>query len=178
MLIALLLYAAPLLGVLCTPVPYAPTAQAEPRPTVVYVVRHAEKLDPSARDSPLSAEGMERAEALALTLVKSGVQAIYATTLLRTQQTVAPLAERKDLTPVLLDPGATEELVRRIRTEHEGQVVLVAGHSNTVPGIVRALSGADIDGIPEERYDRLFKVTLAADAAATVEELRYGKPTP
>ena len=146
-------------------------------PATVILVRHAEKLDPMDRDSPLSPAGMERAEALADTLARTGVQVIHATTLQRTQQTVAPLAEREGLRPVLLDPGATEELVRLIRSGNEGQVVLVAGHNNTVPTIVRALSGADIGAIPENRYDRLFKVTIAGDAA-TVEELRYGKPTP
>jgi broad specificity phosphatase PhoE len=176
LLIERLLCVMPFLGLLCM-VQCAPPAHAKLRSTVVYVVRHAEKLDPADRDSPLSPAGMERAEALAGTLAQSGVQAIYATTLQRTQQTVAPLAEREGLVPVLLDPAATEELVRLIRNGNEGQVVLVAGHNNTVPTIVLALSGTAIDAIPEDRYDRLFKVSLAGDVA-TVEELRYGKPTP
>ncbi len=113
-----------------------------------------------------------------MTLSKAGVQRIYATLKLRTQQTVAPLAKELGLEPVLLDPNAVEELVARIKAEDSGRVVLVAGHSNTVPAIVKGLSGTEVDGIPEERFDRLFKVIIAPDGTATVEELRYGVPTP
>jgi len=156
----------------------APKAVVTERPTVVYVVRHAEKLDPADQNSPLSAAGHERAAALSTTLARSGVQRIYATTLQRTQQTVAPLATLLDIAPVVLEPGAVEDLVMRITSGDRGLVVLVAGHSNTVPRIVQGLSGIAVDGIPEERFDRLFKVMIPPDGAATVEELRYGAPTP
>ena len=156
----------------------APRAVAQETVTTVYVVRHAEKLDPSDPDSPLSPEGQVRARELAKTLARAGVQRIYATTKLRTQQTVAPLAEQRDLELVLLDPGAVDELVRRITTDDAGMVVVVAGHSNTVPNIVKGLSTVEVAGIPEERYDRLFKVVISADGKAKVEELRFGVPTP
>ncbi len=156
----------------------APRAMAQQPVTTIYVVRHAEKLDPSDGNSPISPVGQERARALDIKLAKSGVERIYATTLQRTQQTVAPLADRLGVQPVLLEPGATDELVARILADDRGMVVLVAGHSNTVPGIVKALSGIEVGGIPEDRFDRLFKVVLAADAEPTVEELRYGAPTP
>ena len=146
--------------------------------TTVYVVRHAEKLNPSDPDTPLSPEGQVRAHELAKTLARAGVQRIYATTKLRTQQTVAPLAELRGLEVVLLEPGAVDELVQRISTEDVNLVVVVAGHSNTVPNIVKGLSMVDVGGIPEERYDRLFKVVISADGKAKVEELRFGVPTP
>ncbi len=146
--------------------------------TTIYVVRHAEKLDPTDPDTPLSPAGEERAQALSSTLAKAGVQRVYATTRKRTQQTVAPLAALRRLEVEVLEPGAVEQLVARIKTEDVGRVVLVAGHNNTVPTIVQALSGKAIDGIPEERFDRLFKVTIAPDGATTLEELRYGAPTP
>lgn len=146
--------------------------------TVVFVVRHAEKLDPADGNSPISPAGEERAQELANTLGKSHVQRIYATSKLRTQQTVAPLAKKLGIEPVILEPGATGELVGRIKADAEAKVVLVCGHSNTVPDIVKALSGIAVDGIPEERFDRLFKLTIPADGKATVEEMRYGAPTP
>lgn len=156
----------------------APRVAAQSAVTTVYVVRHAEKLDPADGDSPISPVGEERAQALSVYLARAGVERIYATTLRRTQQTVAPLAARIDATPVVLDPFATEDLVRSIRTEDTGKVVLVAGHSNTIPGIIKALSGLEIDGIPEERFDRLYKVVLPPDGKNTVEELRFGVETP
>lgn len=144
--------------------------------TTIYVVRHAEKLDPADRDSPLSAVGESRAKALADRLAKAGVSRIYATTLIRTQQTVAPLARARSIEPELLEPFALDSLVTRIRTLDQGQVVLVAGHNNTVPVIVQRLSGVEVDGIPEDVYDRLYKVTIAPDGAASVEQLSYGEP--
>ena len=156
----------------------APRALAQETVTTVYVVRHAEKLNPSDPDTPLSPEGQVRAHELAKTLARAGVQRIYATTKLRTQQTVAPLAELRGLEVVLLEPGAVDELVQRISTEDVGLVVVVAGHSNTVPIIVKGLSMVAVGGIPEERYDRLFKVVISADGKAKVEELRFGVPTP
>ena len=146
--------------------------------TTVYIVRHAEKLDPANPDTPLSPDGEQRAQALAARLAKAGVQHIHVTSKLRTQQTAAPLATQLDLEPVIMEPGAVAELVAHIKAEDQGKVVLVVGHSNTVPDIVKALSGTDVGGIPEERFDRLFQVVIAPDGKSTVEELRFGAPTP
>ncbi len=145
--------------------------------TTVYVVRHAEKLT-SESDSPLSPAGEERAIALADRLTDAKVARIYATTKLRTQQTVRVLAKQLDLEPVLTEPGAVDELVARIKTEDMGKVVLVVGHNNTVPNIVKGLSGMEVEALPETRFDRLFRVTIAADGSGTVDEERYGAPTP
>jgi len=156
----------------------APRLAAQAPMTTVYVVRHAEKLEPANPDSPLSPAGEERARALAALLAKAGVTRIYATTKLRTQQTVAPLAAARGIAPVVLDPFATEDLVWRIRNEAKGEVVVVCGHSNTVPGIVNALCGQDIDGIPEEVFDRLFKVVITPEGGAALEQSRYGAAAP
>ncbi|MCB9184205.1 MAG: histidine phosphatase family protein [Flavobacteriales bacterium] len=153
----------------------APRSIAQSPMTTVYVVRHAEKLDPTDRDSPLSPEGEARARSLAERLDGAGVTRIYATTLVRTQQTVAPLARARGIDPVVLDPFALDSLVARIRTMDHGQVVLVAGHNNTVPGIVQRLTGQPVDGIPEEVYDRLYKVMIAPDGKATLEQMTYGE---
>lgn len=156
----------------------APRMVAQTPMTTVYVVRHAEKLEPANPDSPLSPEGEDRARALATLLANAGVTRIYATTKLRTQQTVAPLAAARRIEPVLLEPFATEDLVWRIRNEAKGEVVLVCGHSQSIPGIVNALCGQEIDGIPEEVFDRLYKVVITPEGGATLEQLSHGAPTP
>ena len=145
--------------------------------TTIYVVRHAEKLS-SDSDSPLSPAGEERAVALADRLTDAKVDRIYASTKLRTQQTVGVLAKQLGLEPVLLEPGAVDELVARINAEDRGKVVLVVGHNNTVPNIVKGLSGQEVEALPEACFDRLFRVTIAADGTATVNEEQYGAPTP
>lgn len=145
--------------------------------TTIYVVRHAEKLT-SDFDTPLSLAGEQRAQALAEKLAEGGVQRIYATTRQRTQQTVRPLAERLKLDVVVMEPNAIDSLVRRIKKEDAGHVVLVAGHNNTVPSIVQGLSGSAVDAIPENVFDRLYRVELPAKGSATVTLLHYGAPTP
>lgn len=151
---------------------------AQNSPTTIYVVRHAEKLDASDPESLLSPAGEARADALANRLRDEGVERIYATIKARTQQTVAPLAVERDLEIIALLPDAIEDLVQFIQADDVGKVVVVCGHSNTVPAIVRALSGIQVDGLSEEQYDRLFKVEIPPDGEPRVEVLRYGEPTP
>ncbi|MGV3637417.1 MAG: SixA phosphatase family protein [Flavobacteriales bacterium] len=145
--------------------------------TTIYVVRHAEKLT-SDFETLLSQAGEARARALAEELAHAGVQRIYATQRQRTQQTVAPLAERMKLDVVVLEPSAVDSLVQRVKREDRDQVVLVAGHNNTVPAIVQGLSGQAVEPIPEQVFDRLYRVQLPEQGSATVTVLTYGVPTP
>jgi len=58
-------------------------------------------------DPPLSPDGHEQARRLGDRLAKAGLDAIYVTTLVRTAQTAAPLAERLGMTP-LVEAGLRE----------------------------------------------------------------------
>lgn len=58
---------------------------------------------------------------------------------------------------------------------HAGGVVLVVGHSNTIPAIVAAL-GAAADLRQRVRY--LYVVTLVSNAPAHVIRARYGAASP
>lgn len=146
--------------------------------TTVLVVRHAEKASQTARDPHLSAAGKLRARELAHAAGAAGVTAVYATNFKRTQETVAPLAAALHLTPVVKDAGATDALVEEIKTTRRGETVLVCGHSDTVPTIVKGLSGVTVDAIPDGRFDGLYVVTIAPDGTGSALRLRYGKPTP
>ena len=150
-------------------------------PTTVFVVRHAEKGgDPADRDPELSEAGRERARTLAHVLGEANITAIYSTPFLRTQHTAQPLAELLgiEITVTTISQTMTEDLVATLRNDHAGQVVLVVGHSNTVPPIVNALGGGPFENLTDDEYDDMFVVTLAADGSATAVRLRYGKPTP
>lgn len=146
--------------------------------TTVLVVRHAEKASPTAKDPHLSAAGKARAKDLAHAAGAAGVTAVYATHLRRTQETVAPLAAALRLTPVVKQADQTEELVTEIQTTRRGQTVLVCGHSDTVPEIVKRLTGVVVDPIPDTRFDGLYVVTLEENESGRVTRVRYGKPTP
>lgn len=143
--------------------------------TTVLVVRHAEKADPIG-DPPLSPEGQIRAETLVHVAGDADVAAVYATEYLRTQQTVQPLATHLGLPVSEVNADDVEGLVDQILADHAGEVVLVAGHSDTVPAIIEELGGDPIPPIAENEYDNLFVVTVCRCGAPNVVHLRYGEP--
>lgn len=122
-----------------------------------YLVRHAERLDDSA-DSPLSAAGFARANALKDRLINAGIDSIFATPYIRTQQTVAPLASALGEPVIIYGTDSTWHFVRGLRRIW-GKNIVVAGHSNTVPDMVRYLTGnTDSIQIAHDDYDNLFIV--------------------
>lgn len=146
--------------------------------TTVILVRHAEKkIEPNNPDPDLSPEGVARALEIARVFGESGINAIYATQLKRTQQTVRSLADRTSVPITLLDANQTDELVKRIQTGLRGKTIFIAGHNNTVPAIVSALSGDTYPVIPETEYDNLFIVTIYRFGKAKVIKLKYGNPS-
>ena len=142
---------------------------------LVFVVRHAERADAGASsgqmqappDPLLSAIGTARATKLATMLADAGVTAIFATEYRRTQDTAKPLAERLGLevgTVAARDQAALLEMLAR---DHADGVVLLVGHSNTVPAIVRALGGPEFT-LGENDYDSLFVVVPATGVTTRI----------
>lgn len=144
----------------------APTGTSEPADagvTTIVLVRHAEKADePGNPDPGLTDEGRARAKRLAHMLSAMGVDAVYATQFRRTRGTVEPTAKQVGCEVSIVDARAVEELAERLRTAHAGETVLVAGHSNTVPAMLRALGVRSAEGlaIDEADYGNLFVVTV------------------
>lgn len=157
-------------------------AQA-PGATTVVVVRHAEKAALQGDDQPLSEAGRARAEALARALEDAGVSAIITTQFVRTGETAAPTARvagvKPEIIPVDWDsvPAHAAAVAAAVR-RHAGGVVLVVGHSNTVPAIVAALGGEQPDQICDSEYDRLEVVSISPVEGAKVIAARYGAATP
>lgn len=145
----------------------------------VVLVRHAEKADAS-RDPVLSEAGSQRAQALASAFGTDGPELILVSPFQRTALTAAPTATAFGLTPTAigLDSGADAHvaaIVSEIRAQPADAVVLVVGHSNTVPLIARAL-GVEAADMPECEYDRVTRIHLMdGHAHAAVE--RYGAPS-
>ena len=123
---------------------------------------------------------MLRAEELKRILSNVPVQAVYSTSFNRTRQTVEPLATAKGLT-ITEYATATPyaQLVNGILSANRGKVVLIVGHSNTVPEILKELSGNAFNvTIAESQYDNLFIVSLPDKLSAKVVHMKYGKETP
>ncbi|MCP4204670.1 MAG: histidine phosphatase family protein [bacterium] len=142
------------------------------RATTVIVVRHAEKQQ--AEDDPgLTLAGEERSHRLRDLTLEAGVTAVFASQFRRTQATVRPLAEALGLEIAIADAGDTPALVTKILSDHRGGIVVVAGHSNTVPGIVAALGAPEPGPIDESDYGNLFIVTVPEDGPASALSLRF-----
>ena len=65
--------------------------------------------------------------------------------------------------------------MKRLRTGHWGQTVLVVGHSDTVPQIVEGLTGKQVPPFTAE-FDLLYVVTLSRDGRSSIVRLHYGAP--
>ncbi len=157
----------------------AKLAQSEQKakPTVVYVVRHAEKdtSDPSNQNPGLTPAGEERAKALRDLLAGQQVGALYTTNYIRTQNTLKPLAEAYELEMKPYEANDFNTLKAEILARHPGQTVVVAGHSNTVLPLLEAFGTTrPVPAIPDSTYDYIFKLTVPPAGAASVEASHFG----
>ena len=146
----------------------------------IALFRHAEKgatKGPDDRDPDLSPRGHDRAARISKLLARALITRLIASDAKRTQQTLAPLADRLGK-PVDVVPGArTEELVRELRDAPPGSFTVVASHSNVVPLVVTALGGAPLrdlgpDGsLGEDDYGRMFLMTVGCSEAPVIVEI-------
>ena len=150
------------------------TASSALAQQAVLVVRHAEKV--SETDQRLSEAGRARAERLAAMLKDAGVTAIYATDTERAKDTAQPLADARKLTVRTYDVGSEKvnaaAFAAKLRSEHIQDIVLIVGHSNTVPEILRALGCRESVTIAPAEYDNLF-VAMPKGRNASLVRLRY-----
>lgn len=146
----------------------------------ILLVRHAEKAtDANEASVPLSEAGTARAARLAEMLRSAGVTGVYATDTVRARKTAEPLAKAAGLEVRIYAPKdadgkpAPRLLLDRLKKEEPRGVVLVVGHSNTVPEILAALGCPDKVEIAATQYDDLFVVTPRADGPPSVVRLKY-----
>lgn len=159
--------------------------QATSPVTTVFLIRHAERADEPRQDPPLTEKGVARSEALARLLSNAGIKAIYTSQFARTKLTAEPLAKQLGVTatplslkispsnPRAIADESTKETVDKILS-HAGGSVLVVGHSNSIPDVIKMLGGDVVPTIDEKKFDDLFVVTVYANGKAKVAHLKYG----
>jgi broad specificity phosphatase PhoE len=155
----------------------ASTASAQP--SAVIIVRHAERATAPANDPILTATRSAHAEALKATLADAGVSAVVTTHLQRTQLTAKPLADSLGLAITVVRAGSPlqahlDSVAATVRRQPAGAVVLVVGHSNTVPGIIAALGGPRMADLCDSQYSSLFVLQMSASAAPRLIRANYG----
>ena len=149
--------------------------------TTIIFVRHAEKAATPANDPSLSPAGRQRVAELTRQLVDAdvvaGIDAIYSTPYKRTQETVRPLADALNLPINNYDASDTEEVLTTILKKHKGKIILVAGHSNTVPGLIANLGASKkVPPIDENEYDNIYIISIPWFGKTKTIRMRYGEP--
>jgi len=151
------------------------------QPSTVIVVRHAERATAPANDPVLTAAGVVRAEALRSVLADAGVSAIITTHLQRTQLTAKPLADSLGLAPTIVRAGSPlqahlDSVTAAVRRQPNGSVVLVVGHSNTVPGIIATLGGPRMADLCDSQYASLFVLNMSGTGSPRLIRATFGAP--
>lgn len=151
--------------------PFCPAQQA------IILVRHAEKIadDMNGKAVPLSKAGEERARLVAEMLKDSGITAIYASDTVRTRATALPLSKQLGLPIKNLEQRDPEGAVRFLRKENPNDVVLIVGHADTLPGLLRALGYRRDVRIHSNDYTNLFVVIPRVGKLPSVIRVSFGE---
>jgi len=149
--------------------------------TTVIFVRHAEKAAEPAGDPGLSPAGQLRVAELVRQLkdadVVAGIDAVYSTPFRRTEETARPIAEALELTLNHYDAADTEAIMEYIVKAHKGKIILVVGHSNTLPALIGNMGASKkVPPIAEDEYDNIYIVSIPWFGKTKTIRLRYGEP--
>jgi broad specificity phosphatase PhoE len=147
-------------------------------PSVVWLVRHADRADQSADSLLKKPEGEKRAQDLKACLGAKGVTAIITSDKKRTLQTAQPLADKEGIMPAIVPIVETTEGTKQNIDAVAAKVratpgnILVVGHSNTVAGIIEKLGGpAGLGDITV--FHRLFALDRTGPHVV-FDEMTYG----
>ena len=149
--------------------------------TTIIFVRHADRASEPVSDPGLSDAGRRRVAELTRQLadadVVAGVDAIYATPVQRSQETAQALADRLDLPINTYDLADTELVLERILKDHKGKIILVVGHSNTLPVLIANLGASKlVPPIAENEYDNIYIISIPWFGKTKTIRLRFGEP--
>ncbi len=149
--------------------------------TTIIFVRHAEKELNSGDDPALSDAGRRRAAELARQLVDAdvvaGIDAIYTTPFRRAQETARPLAQALNLQMTTYDAADRETVLETILKSHKGKIILVVGHSDTLPVLIANLGASkNVPLIDELEYDNIYIISIPWFGKTKTIRLRFGEP--
>ncbi len=149
--------------------------------TTIIFVRHAEKELGVGENPGLSDAGQRRAAELTRQLVDAdvvaGIDAIYSTPFKRTQETAQPLAEALEIQIQSYDAADRETVLETILKTHKGKIILVVGHSDTLPELIANLGASkNVPPIDDMEYDNIYVISIPWFGKTKTIRLRYGEP--
>ena len=158
-----------LLGICLSILAIAVSAQDK----TIILVRHAEKADATSQDPELSAEGKQRAERLVKVAGKYKPGAFYTTNFKRTRETLAPLAAKRKKQVETYDPRNQQALVDSIMKSPFKRHI-VAGHSNSVPGLANLIAKKDVfKNLDESEYGVIWVIRIKDGKVRKTEVITY-----
>jgi len=146
--------------------------------TRIFLVRHAEK--DTGNNPALSKAGKERAGDLYRMLQGEQIDKVYFSRYRRTRQTADSLLSytKADTFSYKADTSGEglAESLKLTATPISGEHILIIGHSNTIPAIIRKLGVADFEPneLPDNEYDNLYVITFS-QGKPSVKRMKYGK---
>ena len=133
----------------------------------IFLVRHFEKQSPDTdtqnkptNDPKLTERGQARAQALAAYLAEKNMTLVFSTNYNRTLQTARPTAQQHGITITMYNPSELAEFALQLKAlagTGNGNI-LVVGHSNTTPQLLKLLGGPD-KVLSEDDYGDLFSLS-------------------
>jgi broad specificity phosphatase PhoE len=149
--------------------------------TTIIFVRHADKELNVGENPGLSDAGRHRVAELTRQLldadVAAGIDAIYATPFRRSQETVQPLAQALGLDINSYDAADRETVLETILKNHKGKIILVVGHSDTIPELIANLGASKVvPPIDEMEYDNIYIISIPWFGKTKTIRLRFGEP--
>ena len=149
--------------------------------TTIIFFRHAEQTSHDEADPPLSEAGQKRVAELTRQLVDAdvvaGIDAIYSTPYIRSLETARPLADQLDLPINTYAVDDTEEVLDTILKNHKGKIILVIGHSNTLPVMIANLGASkNVPAIAKYEFDNIYIISIPWFGKTKTIRLRIGEP--
>ena len=126
--------------------------------TQYYFIRHAEKAD-STKNPDLSKKGLERAQEWKAIFSEINFDAVYSTDFKRTLQTINPIVLENGKILKIYNPKIVD--IETFKKETIGKIILIVGHSNTIPKMVNQIIKENkYSDIAENQFGNLYIVTL------------------
>ena len=137
----------------------------------VFVIRHAEQELTGLKDAVLLPKGRERATDWARILRPSGLDLVVTTEIQRSRETGAIIAEALEVPRVEFNRGGSSNIAEFLRENYPEDVILVVGHSETIPKVLRSFGYTDTFPISRSAYGWLFIVTALENSPPEVTRL-------
>jgi broad specificity phosphatase PhoE len=136
------------------------------------LVRHAEKIDTS-KNPELSEKGKIRAQKLTDLFMDEKIDKLYSTPYLRTEQTIAIIANNRKLEVEKYNPNDAI-FSNTLLKENSGKTVLIVGHSNTIPILANFLIGENkYKQLDESEYGKIWIITFYGSKFVNCLVLNY-----